>query len=160
MGPWRSGSRRSLGARRAGLNIPYTLSAGSRRGCYTPERSGRCRGRLSTTARSSTIASRIQDFASGLPGDPLRCIWVASALVPAPSRVLGGISRRSIRRLLLTEAAVVASLFQISNVQWRESTAMANANRDRVPIEPQSVDAPLSRAAVFLVVTIAPGMRR
>ena len=33
---------------------------------------------------------------------------------------------------------------------------MAHANRDRVPIEPQSVDAPLSRAAVFLVVTIAP----
>lgn len=32
---------------------------------------------------------------------------------------------------------------------------MANATRDRVPIEPQSVDAPLSRAAVFLVVTIA-----
>lgn len=34
---------------------------------------------------------------------------------------------------------------------------MANPTRDRVPIEPQSVDAPLSRAAVFLVVTIAPG---
>jgi porphyrinogen peroxidase len=34
---------------------------------------------------------------------------------------------------------------------------MANSNRERVPIEPQSVDAPLSRAAVFLVVTIAPG---
>jgi putative iron-dependent peroxidase len=34
---------------------------------------------------------------------------------------------------------------------------MADATRDRVPIEPQSVDAPLSRAAVFLVVTIAPG---
>lgn len=34
---------------------------------------------------------------------------------------------------------------------------MASATRDRVPIEPQSVDAPLSRAAVFLVVTIAPG---
>jgi len=33
---------------------------------------------------------------------------------------------------------------------------MTNAPRDRVPIEPQSVDAPLSRAAVFLVVTIAP----
>lgn len=33
---------------------------------------------------------------------------------------------------------------------------MANGNRDRVPIEPQSVDAPLSRAAIFLVVTIAP----
>jgi porphyrinogen peroxidase len=32
---------------------------------------------------------------------------------------------------------------------------MANSNRDRVPIEPQSVDAPLSRAAVFLVVEIA-----
>lgn len=32
---------------------------------------------------------------------------------------------------------------------------MANA-RDRAPITPQSVDAPLSRAAVFLVVTIAP----
>lgn len=32
---------------------------------------------------------------------------------------------------------------------------MSSANRDRVPIEPQSVDAPLSRAAVFLVVTIA-----
>ena len=32
---------------------------------------------------------------------------------------------------------------------------MASSNRDRVPIEPQSVDAPLSRAAVFLVVTIA-----
>ena len=32
---------------------------------------------------------------------------------------------------------------------------MANSNRDRVPIEPQSVDAPLSRAAIFLVVTIA-----
>jgi putative iron-dependent peroxidase len=30
-------------------------------------------------------------------------------------------------------------------------------SRDRVPIQPQSVDAPLSRAAVFLVVTIAPG---
>jgi putative iron-dependent peroxidase len=34
---------------------------------------------------------------------------------------------------------------------------MTSSNRDRVPIEPQSVDAPLSRAAVFLVVTIAPG---
>jgi putative iron-dependent peroxidase len=34
---------------------------------------------------------------------------------------------------------------------------MAHATRDRVPIEPQSIDAPLSRAAVFLVVTIAPG---
>lgn len=34
---------------------------------------------------------------------------------------------------------------------------MANPTRDRVPIEPQSVDAPLSRAAVFLVLTIAPG---
>ena len=33
---------------------------------------------------------------------------------------------------------------------------MSKENRDRVPIEPQSVDAPLSRAAVFLVVTIAP----
>jgi putative iron-dependent peroxidase len=33
---------------------------------------------------------------------------------------------------------------------------MANPTRDRVPIEPQSVDAPLSRAAVFLVVTIKP----
>ncbi|HLH25778.1 MAG TPA: Dyp-type peroxidase [Chloroflexota bacterium] len=34
---------------------------------------------------------------------------------------------------------------------------MASGTRGRVPIEPQSVDAPLSRAAVFLVVTIAPG---
>ncbi|MGH2516321.1 MAG: Dyp-type peroxidase domain-containing protein, partial [Ktedonobacterales bacterium] len=34
---------------------------------------------------------------------------------------------------------------------------MANTPRDRVPIEPQSVDAPLSRSAVFLVMTIAPG---
>ncbi|HEV2458891.1 MAG TPA: Dyp-type peroxidase [Ktedonobacterales bacterium] len=34
---------------------------------------------------------------------------------------------------------------------------MVNPTRDRVPIEPQSVDAPLSRAAIFLVVTIAPG---
>lgn len=34
---------------------------------------------------------------------------------------------------------------------------MAHVTRDRVPIEPQSVDAPLSRAAVFLVATIAPG---
>jgi porphyrinogen peroxidase len=34
---------------------------------------------------------------------------------------------------------------------------MAHAPRDRVPIEPQSVDAPLSRAAVFLVVTVKPG---
>lgn len=33
---------------------------------------------------------------------------------------------------------------------------MVNPTRDRVPIEPQSVDAPLSRAAVFLVVTVAP----
>lgn len=33
---------------------------------------------------------------------------------------------------------------------------MTSANRDRVPIEPQSIDAPLSHAAVFLVVTIAP----
>jgi porphyrinogen peroxidase len=32
---------------------------------------------------------------------------------------------------------------------------MSSTNRDRVPIEPQSVDAPLSRAAVFLVATIA-----
>jgi porphyrinogen peroxidase len=31
-----------------------------------------------------------------------------------------------------------------------------SANRDRVPIEPQSVDAPLSHAAVFLVMTIGP----
>jgi putative iron-dependent peroxidase len=34
---------------------------------------------------------------------------------------------------------------------------MTQAPRDRVPIEPQSVDAPLSRAAIFLVATIAPG---
>ncbi len=34
---------------------------------------------------------------------------------------------------------------------------MQRATRDRVPIEPQSVDAPLSRVAVFLVVTINPG---
>jgi putative iron-dependent peroxidase len=34
---------------------------------------------------------------------------------------------------------------------------MQRAPRDRVPIEPQSVDAPLSRVAVFLVVTINPG---
>jgi putative iron-dependent peroxidase len=34
---------------------------------------------------------------------------------------------------------------------------MTNPTRDRVPIEPQSVDAPLSSAAVFLVMTIAPG---
>lgn len=34
---------------------------------------------------------------------------------------------------------------------------MASASRARVPIEPQSVDAPLSQAAVFLVVIIAPG---
>src|SRR5690242_9469736 len=34
---------------------------------------------------------------------------------------------------------------------------MAQTPRDRVPIEPQSVDAPLSYAAIFLVVTIAPG---
>jgi putative iron-dependent peroxidase len=34
---------------------------------------------------------------------------------------------------------------------------MSNPTRDRVPIEPQSVDAPLSRAAVFLVVTVKPG---
>ena len=34
---------------------------------------------------------------------------------------------------------------------------MTNPPRDRVPIEPQSVDAPLSSAAVFLVMTIAPG---
>jgi porphyrinogen peroxidase len=39
----------------------------------------------------------------------------------------------------------------------RELPAVANPIRDRVPIEPQSVDAPLSSAAVFLVVTIAPG---
>ncbi len=34
---------------------------------------------------------------------------------------------------------------------------MQRATRDRVPIEPQSVDAPLSRIAMFLVVTIQPG---
>ena len=34
---------------------------------------------------------------------------------------------------------------------------MTNPPRDRVPIQPQSVDAPLSSAAVFLVMTIAPG---
>jgi len=34
---------------------------------------------------------------------------------------------------------------------------MAQAPRDRVPIQPQSVDAPLSRAAIFLVVTVAQG---
>lgn len=33
---------------------------------------------------------------------------------------------------------------------------MATTTGDRVPIEPQSVDAPLSRAAVFLVVNIGP----
>src|SRR3984957_18829042 len=32
---------------------------------------------------------------------------------------------------------------------------MAGKNWDRVPIDAQSVDAPLSRAAVFLVVTVA-----
>lgn len=34
---------------------------------------------------------------------------------------------------------------------------MANTTRARVPIEPQIVDAPLSRAAVFLVGTVEPG---
>ncbi len=34
---------------------------------------------------------------------------------------------------------------------------MADNSRDRAPIEPQSVDAPLSSAAVFLVVTIVDG---
>lgn len=32
---------------------------------------------------------------------------------------------------------------------------MSEKNWDRVPIDAQSIDAPLSRAAVFLVVTVA-----
>ena len=36
----------------------------------------------------------------------------------------------------------------LKNVELRE-------NWDRVPIDAQSIDAPLSRAAVFLVVTVA-----
>src|ERR1700687_5373208 len=36
------------------------------------------------------------------------------------------------------------------------ATFMSNS-RDRVPIEPQNIDAPLSQAAVFLVVTVRAG---
>ena len=45
----------------------------------------------------------------------------------------------------------------VDEIAERMDRVMANAPRDRVPIAPQSVDAPLSRSAVFLVVTIAPG---
>src|SRR5215469_15334026 len=34
---------------------------------------------------------------------------------------------------------------------------MSEKNWDRVPIDAQSIDAPLSRAAIFLVVTVAAG---
>src|SRR5260370_35194782 len=37
------------------------------------------------------------------------------------------------------------------------SATLMSTARDRVPIEPQNIDAPLSQAAVFLVVTVRAG---
>src|SRR5262249_47996448 len=43
----------------------------------------------------------------------------------------------------------------VCNFEKRGAFAMSKKNWDRVPIDAQSIDAPLSRAAVFLVVTVA-----
>src|SRR5215468_612252 len=43
----------------------------------------------------------------------------------------------------------------ICNSEKRGAFGMSKKNWDRVPIDAQSIDAPLSRAAVFLVVTVA-----
>src|SRR5262249_10742317 len=43
----------------------------------------------------------------------------------------------------------------VCNSEKRGALGMSKKNWDRVPIDAQSIDAPLSRAAVFLVVTVA-----
>src|SRR5246127_5110078 len=43
----------------------------------------------------------------------------------------------------------------VCNSERRGAFGMSKKNWDRVPIDAQSIDAPLSRAAVFLVVTVA-----
>src|SRR5215470_15202116 len=43
----------------------------------------------------------------------------------------------------------------VCNFEKRGAFGMSKKNWDRVPIDAQSIDAPLSRAAVFLVVTVA-----
>src|SRR5262245_13507620 len=42
----------------------------------------------------------------------------------------------------------------VCNSEKRGAFGMSEKNWDRVPIDAQSIDAPLSRAAVFLVVTV------
>src|ERR1700758_2216235 len=42
----------------------------------------------------------------------------------------------------------------VCNSEKRGAFGMSKKNWDRVPIDAQSIDAPLSRAAVFLVVTV------
>src|SRR5262249_44313598 len=48
-----------------------------------------------------------------------------------------------------------AHRYGVCNFEKRGAFAMSKKNWDRVPIDAQSIDAPLSRAAVFLVVTVA-----
>src|SRR5215475_6719715 len=48
-----------------------------------------------------------------------------------------------------------AHRYDVCNFEKRGAFAMSKKNWDRVPIDAQSIDAPLSRAAVFLVVTVA-----
>src|SRR5262245_39754639 len=55
----------------------------------------------------------------------------------------------------LGHSMTAAHGYGVCNFQKRGAFAMSKKNWDRVPIDAQSVDAPLSRAAVFLVVTAA-----
>src|SRR5262249_16728200 len=55
----------------------------------------------------------------------------------------------------LGHSMTAAHRYGVCNFEKRGALAMSKKNWDRVPIDAQSIDAPLSRAAVFLVVTVA-----
>src|SRR5262249_32355594 len=55
----------------------------------------------------------------------------------------------------LGHSMTAAHRYGVCNFEKRGAFAMSKKNWDRVPIDAQSIDAPLSRAAVFLVVTVA-----
>ena len=50
---------------------------------------------------------------------------------------------------------IAISCLELADLGQAENSKMSGKNWDRVPIDAQSVDAPLSTAAVFLVVTVA-----
>src|SRR5262245_66379186 len=55
----------------------------------------------------------------------------------------------------LGHSMTAAHRYGVCHFEKRGAFAMSKKNWDRVPIDAQSIDAPLSRAAVFLVVTAA-----